>query len=481
MKKLLLIWMTIALLAPALYLPQSTFAAPVLDKDVVDDYVERYLVRNGLPGASIAIVKDGEIMHTQGYGHDSEGNPLTEHSLMKIGSVSKSFTAFAVLQLVDEGIIQLDDPVVRQLPDLTMDDHRFEQVTIRHLLSHTSGIPNPIIVPEANTLENGVERLRQWKLQSNPGDRYSYSNANYWILAWLVENISGMEFAAYLDAKLFTPLGMDDSIVALNSRHTIPGLPKGHVTAYGTAIPISDMEKLLSGSGGVVTTAADMGQWLSMHTNNGVSPSGKRLLSASLLEESYSPQPGSENYGLGWSIGSSRIDPQRVSHSGSISSYHAQQDIIPSSGYAVAVMLNSFTPTFEHAYEMNTGIIQLTEGLEPVMKAPVPTIIDVSLGLLTLIVLGLGIRGVIRSSKWSYRRRQHSAMRFYFRLTPQLIPIAGIGWLMFIVPQLQDNSSTTQDVFRLWPAMAILLAFIFIGAAFVTSTRIYYRLKGDNS
>lgn len=222
MRKLSIVVMTIVLLASVLYFPPTTYAAPELDKAAVDQYVEHYLERNGLPGASIVIVKDGEIIHTQGYGHDSEGNPLTERSLMNIGSVSKSFTVFAVLQLVDEGAVQLDDPVVRHLPDLTMDDHRFQQVTIRQLLSHTSGIPNPIIVPKADSLDKGVERLHQWKLQSNPGNRYSYSNANYWVLAWLVENISGMEFAAYLDAKLFTPLGMDDSSASVNSRDVIP-------------------------------------------------------------------------------------------------------------------------------------------------------------------------------------------------------------------------------------------------------------------
>lgn len=481
MKKLLLVVMTLVFLAPFFYLPQSTHAAPVLDNDVIDDYVERYLGRNGLPGASIVIVKDGEIIYTQGYGHDSEGNPLTENSLLRIGSVSKPFTAFAVLQLVDEGAIQLDDPVIRHLPELTMDDQRFEKVTIRHLLSHTSGISTPTIVPKADTLDQGLKRLHSWKLQSNPGERHSYSNANYWILARLVENVSGMEFAAYLDTKVFLPLGMDDSLSPVNSGDAITGLPRGYVTAYGTAIPISELEQMFTGSGGIVTTAADMGKWLSMQTNDGVSPTGVRLLSSSLLDESYSPQPGSERYGLGWSFSSSNVTPQRIQHSGALSSYQAQQSIIPSSGYAVAVILNSFTTTFEHAYEMSSGIIQLTEGKAPAIKASVPTLIDFSLGFLTLLYVSFGIRGILRSKKWSDQRQHHSALRYYLRLIPQLIPIAGIGWLMFIVPQLHDNSTTTLDVFRLWPALAILLSIIFLCAVFMTTKRIYYRLKGGNS
>ncbi|MFX3636382.1 MAG: serine hydrolase domain-containing protein [Candidatus Pristimantibacillus sp.] len=482
MKKLLiLVMMTVVFFTPFFYLPHSTHAAPVLDKDAVDDYVERYLGRNGLPGASIVIVKDGEIIHAQGYGHDSKGNPLTENSLLRIGSVSKPFTAFAVLQLIDEGAVKLDDPIIQYLPDMTMDDDRFGEVTIRHLLNHTSGSFTPTIVPKADTLKEGVKRLHSWKLQSNPGERHSYSNANYWILAQLVENVSGMKFAAYLDAKVFSPLGMDDSLSPVNSGDAVHGLPRGYITAYGTAIPVSELEQMFTGSGGIVTTAADMGKWLSMHTNDGVSVSGERLLSSSLLDESYSPQPGSEHYGLGWSFSSSKVTPQRIQHSGALSSYQAQQSIIPSSGYAVAVILNSFTTTFEHAYEMSSGIIQLTEGQTPVMKASVPTIIDFSLGFLTLLYISLGIRGGLRSKKWSDQRQHHSALRYYLRLIPQLFPIAGIGWLMFIVPELQDNSSTTLDVFRLWPALASLLAIIFLCAVFMTGTRIYYRLKRGNS
>lgn len=106
---------------------------------------------------------------------------------MRIGSVSKTFTAFAVLQLVEQGKIQLDEPVVKYLSTVKLDDPRWKDVTIRQLLSHTSGLPNPTIVAPANTLKEGVKRLQDWKLQSDPGTKYAYSNPNYWLLAFLVE------------------------------------------------------------------------------------------------------------------------------------------------------------------------------------------------------------------------------------------------------------------------------------------------------
>lgn len=452
-------------------------AAESFDTADVDKFVTQYLERNGLPGASIVIVKEGETLYEKGYGHDSEGNPLTENSLLRIGSVSKTITAFAVLQLVDEGKVQLDDPIVKHLPEVTLDDSRWSEVTIRQLLNHTSGVPNPIIVAPANNIKAGVDRLHDWKLQSNPGEKYAYSNPNYWLLAFLVEKVSGIEFPDYLKQKVFSPLGMHDSLTSVNSGDPVQGLPKGYVTAYGTAIPWTELEQMDMGAGGVVTTASDMGKWLSMYTNKGKNELGEPLLSKELLEESYSPQPGSEKYGLGWSLSSPNVKPARISHSGALTTYQTQQDIVPSSGYAVAVLLNSFTTTFEHAYEISSGIIQLTEGNEPEIKAPIPKIIDLSLGFITLIYLVLGIGGMIRSKKWSDKRKQSPSWRFYPRLIPQLVAVVGIGWIFFIVPTLQDNSSTMLDAFGIWPAMTILLAIVFIIGLVVTILRVYHRIK----
>jgi CubicO group peptidase (beta-lactamase class C family) len=289
--------------------------------------------------------------------------------------------------------------------------------------------------------------------------------------------VSGIEFTDYLKQKVFSPLGMTDSLTAVNSGDPVQGLPKGYVTSYGTAMPWTELEQMFMGAGGVVTTASDMGKWLSMHTNEGKNEVGEQLLSKKLLEEAYSPQPGSEKYGLGWSLSSPNVKPARISHSGALSTYQTQQDIVPSSGYAVAVLLNSFTTTFEHAYEISSGIIQLTEGHELEIKAPVPKIIDLSLGLITLIYLVLGIRGIIRSAKWSNKRKQHPAWRFYLRLLPQLVPVVGIGWLFFIVPTLQDNSSTIIDAFGIWPAAMLLLAIVFIIGLVLIIRRVFYRVR----
>src|SRR5699024_12429784 len=103
---------------------------------------------------------------------------------------------------------------------------------------------------------------------------------------------------------------------------------------------------------------------------------------------------------------SRNVKPARITHSCSLSTFRSQQDTVPNSGYAVAVLLISFTPALEHAYEISSGIIQLSEENEPEIKAPVPKIIDLSLGSITLIYLILGISGMIRGKKWSNKRKK---------------------------------------------------------------------------
>lgn len=138
MKRLFVAFMIGVLLISIVMNPVTVNADTIIENEAIDKFVTSYIRRNGLPGASIVIVKDGKLVYEKGYGYDSEGNPLTEKSLMRIGSVSKSFTGFSVLQLVDKGKINLDDPVVKHLPELRLDDRRLQKITIRHLLSHTS-------------------------------------------------------------------------------------------------------------------------------------------------------------------------------------------------------------------------------------------------------------------------------------------------------------------------------------------------------
>ncbi|GAA4947179.1 serine hydrolase domain-containing protein [Streptomonospora halophila] len=444
-----------------------------LDPAAADAFITDYLDRHGLPGAAVAVVHDGETVFEAGYGEDARGEPLTEHSRLRIGSVSKSFTAFAALQLADEGRLELDAPVGRYLPDVGFG----RAITVRQLLAHTSGLPNPTVVGPADTLAEGAARTRGWTTVTEPGTDYAYSNANYWLAARVVEEASGRPFGDYLADRVFAPLGMDDTVNATTTGEPVDGLADGYVTAYGAVLPAAGAEEMNSGAGGVVSTAHDMASWLAMQQRGGVGPGGRRLLSEDLIRESHTPQHNAERSGLGWQRSSPGITPARISHSGMVSGFNAQQDLVPSSGYGVAVLLNSFTPSREQAYEISSGIIDLTEGRDPEPGAPTATLVDLSLGALTLLTLSLGTLGLRRASRWSTRRAAWPAWRFVPRLLPQAAATAPAVLLFFVAPALRDNSYTPVDVFLLFPALAVLVAALGIVGAVLTAARIAARLR----
>lgn len=431
--------------------------AGALDTAAIDDYIDDYTERNGLPGGSVAVVKDGATVYERGFGEGSDGEAVTETTRLRTESLSKSVTAFAVLQLVDEGLVDLDQPVRTYLPEVELDDERIDEVTVRQILSHTSGIQTPTIIAPASDIEEGVARTHDWQLGSEPGTRYYYSNANYWIAARLVEVVSGEPFADYLQGHIFEPLGMKDSLTAITSGEEVPGVTSGHVTAYGRALEAPEPEQMFAGAGGVVSSAHDWALWLAMQQRGGVAEDGQRLLSADLVTESHTAQPGAANSGLGWHLSGAKVTPARIGHSGAGGASQQQQDLVPSSGYGVVVLLNSFTVWKEHAYAMNDDIIEITEGRTPTVGTPVPTVIDLALGGLTVLVAGLGVLGLRRASRWAARRGDRARWRTAMRLSPYAIaPLLAVG-LLVVAPMLQDNSLTSADVFRLAPAAMLLV------------------------
>src|SRR5699024_8945931 len=144
-------------------------------------------------------------------------------------------------------------------------------------------------------------------------------------------------------------------------------------------------------------------------------------------------------------------------HAGSTTRYSAQLHVVPESGYGVVVMLNSFTPTYEHPYELSSGIIDLTEGDDATPGAPVATLIDWALGLATLVVLGVTALGLRRAGAWATRRAGWSGWTYALRLAPQAVFPALAVVLVGVVPVLQNNSSTPYDVLTFWPAAALLV------------------------
>ncbi|WP_336207513.1 serine hydrolase domain-containing protein [Nonomuraea sp. LPB2021202275-12-8] len=381
----------------------------------VDAFVAEYRESTGLPGVAVVITKGTEVVHAKGYGRTASGDPVTADTPMALASVSKSFTSLAVMQLVEQGEIELDQAVRRYLPEFGMADPRAARITVRQLLHQTSGMADTAFreksLPQPSTLEGAVKRLRQAELAADPGTVFSYHNTNYQVAARLVEVVSGRPFPAYLQERVFAPLGMRGSRT-IDTDRDLPPSARGHLYLLGRPIAMPEPTGFGNGSGGVLSSANDMARWL-------IAQNGGGLLSARSIAEMRTPSAQNEHYALGWTLGETDRGTPVVRHGGDLFTSTAEQLLMPGSGYGIAVMANTGM-AFADSGALTDALVTMVEGGTPRIPASPFLITDVVFALLTLATVALAARGVARSRRWAARRRGWQRLR----LLPYLAPLA---------------------------------------------------------
>ena len=216
------------------------------------------------PGAAVMVIKDGGVVYSAGFGFADVDKqiPIDANSTFRLGSVSKQFTAMAIMVLADEGKLDYDDPVVDYIPELD----GYPGVTIRHLLTHTSGMPDYYDTIDTGGMPTNADMPAVMAAMDGPdfapGERYEYSNPAYEMLPVIVEKVSGQAFAQFMQEKVFIPAGMDDSLIY---DHTEPEIAN-RVWGYepkGRGFKLNDYHELnyLGGSGGMYATLEDFLAW----------------------------------------------------------------------------------------------------------------------------------------------------------------------------------------------------------------------------
>ncbi|MCC3762612.1 beta-lactamase family protein [Glycomyces sp. TRM65418] len=391
-------------------------AAPAIEPtpEAIDAYMSDVYEATGVPGISAVVTRDDQIVHAAGYGHDADGTEVSADTPMRVASVSKSFTAMAVMILAEEGAIALDEPVADQLPGFTMADPRAEEVTVRQLVNQTSGLKDTTIdvreLEDAESLEDYVAKLGDDALAADPGTAYAYCNANFNVAARLVEVASGQPFEAFMRERVFAPLGMDHS--ATRDELVRPAL--GHNSLFGLWIAREEDDVMLdnSGSGGIITSAADMGQWLISQNGH-----GPQLVNEAGLREMHTAS-AVEEYGMGWSV----EDDGTLVHSGNLMTYNAVQWIDPDSGYGIAVLTNG-AGMADATWTAMEGLAALTRGETPAEPGG-DALAQSILAAATAAAIALGATGIARSRRWAAKRAGTAAWRIGLRLVPVLIPLA---------------------------------------------------------
>jgi CubicO group peptidase (beta-lactamase class C family) len=327
--------------------------------DAIDRFVQEWMGANRVPGLALAVTRDTRVVHLRGYGDAGNGRAVTPDSQFLVASLSKSFTALAVLQLVEAGRVDLDGPVAAYLPGFTLANRdQARRITVRMLLNQTSGMADAgfpdMTLPQPTTIADRVASLRAARLVSQPGTAFHYFNPNYAVLARLVEVVSGRPFPDYLRAHVFAPLAMTGTtsvVTAAQAPAAAPDLARGHLLAFGVPITRAELDGYLGGSGGVISSARDMATWLIVQ-NQGGAFQGRSLLSPQGIQLLHTPPRGIDTaYAMGWTRQPG--SPPVIEHSGVLSTFYAQQALLPSGRYGIVVLANAYSGLADF-----TGLLQ---------------------------------------------------------------------------------------------------------------------------
>lgn len=416
--------MAVGLLAAVLLgLAPPAHAAPahLTDDQLVDDYRSAF----GPPGLAAAVI-DNSGVETIVRGRDGAGNPVTPRTRFRIASMSKSITATAIMLLVDRGRISLDDPVVKVLPQFRLADPRYPTITVRQLLSHTSGLSvstnDEYALPPPRTAEEVVSRLADKRLAYQPGTTFDYHNTNFSVAARIVEVVSGTAFEEFLQRELFRPLGMNDTSTTLLCDDAAPGLASGYVVVPGLAVPAPEMPGSCVGNGGAISTLEDMVRWVRFQQG----AFGAGLLSTASRTEMHRPQPAARGYALGWEERpvAEGAPPTLVSHSGSLATWSTDMAISPATGQAVIVLTNGGSGA-PGLLTINL-IASRTNAPATPMGNPLTTV-NLVLIVLSVLAAALLVVAIVRAPHWAARRRAARRPRVVLRLVPlAVVTVAGL-------------------------------------------------------
>jgi len=354
--------------------------------DAIDAYVEQQIRRLNIPGASLAIVEGDRIVYQKGYGRARpEGETPTPQTPFLIGSLTKSFTALAVMQLVEAGKVELDAPVQRYLHWFRVADPQSSaQITVRHLLNQTSGlstssgwIPLSNFDDSADATERQARALSTAELSHPVGTAFAYSNSNYNLLGLIIEAASGESYAEYIQNHVFTPLEMSHSTTAKTIAKE-NGLAAAKPAAghrywfwFPVAAPDLPIPQGSLPSGQLISSSEDMARYMIALLNGGRYGDTQILSEAGIAElqrgvaESEEMGISMGAYGMGWyvdDVGGTRV----AWHTGMVPEFSSYMALLPEQKRGIVLLINAdhfmMNPVLT---EVGEGIVSLLAGEQP--------------------------------------------------------------------------------------------------------------------
>jgi CubicO group peptidase (beta-lactamase class C family) len=435
------------LAAPRLLFARAASTKPAPRKtaqDGIDAYLEEQMRRLNTPGAAWAIVEGEQVVHWRGFGQARPGGEApSPQTPFFIGSLTKSFTALAVMQLVEAGRVELDAPVQRYLPWFQIADPAASaQITVRHLLNQTSGLPllpSEVALADFDDRPDAIERqvraLAGLKITRPVGTQWGYSNFNYNILGLIVETVSAEPYADFIQKHIFNPLEMRHSYASKKEARQ-NGLAVGHRHWFSFPFPTPDMPVPCGSlpSGQLISCAEDLAHYLIACLNGG-RYGDKQILSEAGIDELHHGVKDctmfgitTGKYGMGWfdiDLGAAKT----FSHGGNVPDFSAYMALVPQQKKGLVLLLNAdpygMPPVLE---EVGMGATALLAGQQP---APIQLdFLKWIMRCLPLIPL-LQVTGFFATLRLLGHWRQHPAAR----------PSPGSVWGRHILLPLIPNLS----------------------------------------
>jgi CubicO group peptidase (beta-lactamase class C family) len=374
-----------ALLQPFRLRAQQSAAPPTDFSEVIarlEKSIPQTLEQLDVPGLAISLVAGDQLVWAKGFGFTdrSHRRVVTPETRFPVQSVSKTYTATAVLKAVEDGLVRLDDPLTQYIPRFAVrsrfGDHVAEKITLRHLLSHRSGLCSE--APLGNnfddrpcTFAEHAQSISSSWLVAPPGEVHSYSGNGFDLAAYVLQRRSGKSFERYMKDVLLAPLGMTSSTFDGSEVLADESIARGNVGTF--AVPRIRIPML--GAGGLYSTVVDMARYVSFQLSRGLSTRG-RVLSAERLNEMSTPQFAVPGQGSGAGLGiynTEALGSRRLGHSGAGYGYVAHQSWLPEYGLGVIVLSNHHrAPAAQLAFRAQWMMVAAQRGSVPPTPALAP-------------------------------------------------------------------------------------------------------------
>lgn len=456
--------------------------------DALDDYIRAQLDALRLPGAAVAVVHGDEPALVRGYGvAGPDRRPIAPDTPFVMASLSKGFTALAVLQVAEAGDVDLDRPVREYLPWFeTRNQEEADAITVRHLLNQTSGFTTPqgwnlIERSRQHTIEDDVRAAADHALHDPPGTSYEYSNVNFQIAGAIIEAVTGRSYEEYMESEVFGPLGMVSTSAGDEDAHA-SGLADGYRDWWGLPFPTGTT--VIEGAvpmGGISSSAHDMANYLVAQLNGGEFDDNRvasESVVSSLHEDVVPTDPDDDDptdfYGFGWNRSLDEEDGTvTLGHDGVAPGFSSGMRIRPGgegdTGWGVVALVNRQSAVAQPGPEIADGVFDIVTGedLHPTVGGRPAW----NLLVLDLVLVGaaaLALRAATGVRQWRVRNRDAGRGRAVRATVWALIANLAIPVAILALPRLPEAnwslvwSYEPGAVLVLWAAALTLLA---VGAA----------------